>query len=158
MTREGIFADGDIIATDEGFQVRDAAVEFEAKQRARDLSIFEGREKVTTPNLDLSAYNLSSKEKVIDATQIDLKPYEMIADTLNQMSDAGRRAFKSNYAQTLFLMPLGKEGTKWATSLNYSVADMWQGFSKEDKMLAMGMLEDPQTAAALRELAFVPAM
>lgn len=152
MTREGIFADGDIIATDEGFQVRDAAVEFEAKQRARDLSIFEGRDKVATPNLDLSAYNLSSKEKVIDATQIDLKPYEMIADTLNQMSDAGRRAFKSNYAQSLFAIPLGKEGTKWATSLNYSVADMWQGFTHEDKMLAMGMLEDPQTAAALNEI------
>ena len=152
MTREGIFAEGDIVATDEGFQVRDAAVEFEAKQRARNLSLFEGREKVTTPNLDLSAYNLSSKEKVIDATQIDLKPYEMIADTLNQMSDAGRRAFKSNYAQSLFAIPLGKEGTKWATSLNYSVADMWQGFTHEDKMLAMGMLEDPQTAAALNEI------
>ena len=152
MTREGIFAEGDIVATDEGFQVRDAAVEFEAKQRARDMSIFEGREKVATPNLDLSAYNLSSKEKVIDATQIDLKPYEMIADTLNQMSEAGRRAFKENYAQSLFAIPLGKEGAKWATSLNYSVADMWQGFSHEDKMLAMGMLEDPQTAAALREI------
>lgn len=152
MTREGIFADGDIVATEEGFQVRDAAVEFEAKQRARDMSIFEGREKVATPNLDLSAYNLSAKEKVIDATQIDLKPYEMIADTLNQMSDAGRRAFKSNYAQSLFAIPLGKEGTKWATSLNYSVADMWQGFTHEDKMLAMGMLEDPQTAAALNEI------
>ena len=152
LTREGIFADGDIVATEEGFQVRDAAVKFEAKQRARDLSIFEGREKVATPNLDLSAYNLSSKEKVIDATQIDLKPYEMIADTLNQMSDAGRRAFKSNYAQSLFALPLGKEGTKWATSLNYSVADMWQGFTHEDKMLAMGMLEDPQTAAALNEI------
>ena len=152
MTREGIFADGDIVATEEGFQVRDAAVEFEAKQRARNLSLFEGREKVATPNLDLSAYNLSSKEKVIDATQIDLKPYEMIADTLNQMTEAGRRSFKSNYAQTLFAMPLGKEGTKWATSLNYSVADMWQGFTHEDKMLAMGMLEDPQTAAALNEI------
>ena len=152
MTREGIFANGDIVATEEGFQVRDAAVEFEAKQRARDLSLFEGREKVATPNLDLSAYNLSSKEKVIDATQIDLKPYEMIADTLNQMTEAGRRSFKSNYAQTLFAMPLGKEGTKWATSLNYSVADMWQGFTQEDKMLAMGMLEDPQTAAALNEI------
>lgn len=152
MTREGIFADGDIVATDEGFQVRNAAVEFEAKQRARDLSLFEGREKVATPNLDLSAYNLSSKEKVIDATQIDLKPYEMIADTLNQMSDAGRRAFKSNYAQSLFAIPLGKEGTKWTTSLNYSVADLWQGFTHEDKMLAMGMLEDPQTAAALNEI------
>lgn len=152
MTREGIFADGDIVATDEGFQVRDAAVEFEAKQRARDLSLFEGREKVATPNLDLSAYNLSSKEKVIDATQIDLKPYEMIADTLNQMSEAGRRAFKSNYAQSLFTIPLGEEGTKWATSLNYSVADMWQGFTHEDKMLAMGMLADPSTAAALNEI------
>lgn len=152
MTREGIFADGDIVATEEGFQVRDAAVEFEAKQRARDLSLFEGREKVASPNLDLSAYNLSSKEKVIDATQIDLKPYEMIADTLNQMSDAGRRAFKSNYAQSIFAIPLGKEGTKWATSLNYSVADMWQGFTHEDKMLAMGILEDPQTAAALNEI------
>lgn len=152
MTREGIFADGDIVATDEGFQVRDAAVEFEAKQRARDLSIFEGREKVTTPNLDLSAYNLSSKEKVIDATQIDLKPYEMIADTLNQMSEAGRRAFKSNYAQSLFAIPLGETGSQWATSLNYTVSDMWSGFTHEDKMLAMGMLADPQTAAALREI------
>ena len=152
MTREGIFADGDIVATDEGFQVRDAAVEFEAKQRARDLSIFEGQEKVTTPKLDLSAYNLSSKEKVIDATQIDLKPYEMIADTLNQMSEAGRRAFKEEYTHSLFGIELGETGSQWATSLNYTVSDMWRGFTHEDKMLAMGMLADPQTAAALREI------
>ena len=152
MTREGIFAEGDIVATEEGFQVRDAAVEFEAKQRARDLSIFEGREKVTTPNLDLSAYNLSSKEKVIDATQIDLKPYEMIADTLNQMSEAGRRAFKEEYTHSLFGIELGETGSQWATSLNYTVSDMWRGFTHEDKMLAMGMLADPQTAAALREI------
>ena len=152
MTREGIFAEGDIVATDEGFQVRDAAVEFEAKQRARDLSLFEGREKVTTPNLDLSAYNLSSKEKVIDATQIDLKPYEMIADTLNQMSEAGRRAFKEEYTHSLFGIDLGETGSQWATSLNYTVSDMWRGFTHEDKMLAMGMLADPQTAAALREI------
>lgn len=152
MTREGIFADGDIVATDEGFQVRDAAVEFEAKQRARDLSIFEGREKVATPNLDLSAYNLSSKEKVIEATQIDLKPYEMIADTLNQMSEAGRRAFKENYAQTLFKIPLGTKGEQWVTSLNYAVSDLFRDFTHEDKMLAMGMLADPTTAAALREI------
>ena len=152
MTREGIFADGDIVATDEGFQVRDAAVEFEAKQRARDLSIFEGREKVATPNLDLSAYNLSAKEKVIDATQIDLKPYEMIADTLNQMSEAGRRAFKEEYTHSLFGIELGETGSQWATSLNYTVSDMWRGFTHEDKMLAMGMLADPQTAAALREI------
>lgn len=152
MTREGIFTEGDIVATDEGFQVRDAAVEFEAKQRARDLSIFEGREKVATPNLDLSAYNLSSKEKVIDATQIDLKPYEMIADTLNQMSEAGRRAFKEEYTHSLFGIELGETGSQWATSLNYTVSDMWRGFTHEDKMLAMGMLADPSTAAALREI------
>ena len=152
MTREGIFAEGDIVATDEGFAVRDAAVEFEAKQRARDLSIFEGREKVATPNLDLSAYNLSSKEKVIDATQIDLKPYEMIADTLNQMTDAGRRAFKENYAQTLFKIPLGEKGAQFATAANYSGSKLWQGFTENDKMLALGMLADPTTAAALREI------
>ena len=152
LTREGIFTEGDIVATDEGFAVRDAAVEFEAKQRARNLSIFEGREKVTTPNLDLSAYNLSSKEKVIDATQIDLKPYEMIADTLNQMSDAGRRAFKENYAQTLFKIPLGEKGAQFATAANYSGSKLWQGFTENDKMLALGMLADPTTAAALREI------
>ena len=152
LTREGIFTEGDIVATDEGFAVRDAAVEFEAKQRARNLSLFEGREKVATPNLDLSAYNLSSKEKVIDATQIDLKPYEMIADTLNQMSEAGRRAFKEEYTHSLFGIELGETGSQWATSLNYTVSDMWRGFTHEDKMLAMGMLEDPQTAAALREI------
>ena len=152
MTREGIFTEGDIVATDEGFQVRDAAVEFEAKQRARDLSLFEGREKVATPNLDLSAYNLSSKEKVIDATQIDLKPYEMIADSLNRMTDAGRRAFKGEYAQTLFKIPLGTKGEQWMTSLNYAVSDLYRDFTHEDKMLAMGMLADPTTAAALREI------
>ena len=152
MTREGIFAGGDIVATEEGFQVRDAAVEFEAKQRARDLSLFEGREKVATPNLDLSAYNLSSKEKVIDATQIDLKPYEMIADSLNQMSEAGRRAFKENYAQTLFKIPLGTKGEQWATYSNYFFSSLWQGTTEQDKTLAMGMLGDPQTAAALREI------
>lgn len=152
MTREGIFADGDIVATDEGFQVRDAAVEFEAKQRARDLSLFEGREKVATPNLDLSAYNLSAKEKVIDATQIDLKPYEMIADSLGQMTEAGRRAFKENYAQTLFKIPLGEKGATMVTAANYSGSKLWQGFTENDKMLALGMLADPQTAAALREI------
>lgn len=152
MTREGIFAEGDIVATDEGFQVRDAAVEFEAKQRARDLSLFEGREKVATPNLDLSAYNLSSKEKVIDATQIDLKPYEMIADSLGQMTEAGRRAFKENYAQTLFKIPLGEKGATMVTAANYSGSKLWQGFTENDKMLALGMLGDPQTAAALREI------
>lgn len=152
MTREGIFTEGDIVATDEGFQVRDAAVEFEAKQRARNLSIFEGREKVTTPNLDLSAYNLSSKERVIDATQIDLKPYEMIADSLGQMSEAGRRAFKENYAQTLFKIPLGTKGEQWATYSNYFLSSFWQGTTEQDKVLAMGMLGDPTTAAALREI------
>lgn len=152
MTREGIFADGDIVATDEGFQVRDAAVEFEAKQRARDLSIFEGREKVATPNLDLSAYNLSSKEKVIDATQIDFKPYEMIADSLGQMTEAGRRAFKENYAQTLFKIPLGTKGEQWATYSNYFFSSLWNGATEQDKALAMGMLGDPQTAAVLREI------
>lgn len=152
MTREGIFAEGDIVATDEGFQVRDAAVEFEAKQRARDLSLFEGREKVATPNLDLSAYNLSAKEKVIDATHIDLKPYEMIADSLGQMTEAGRRAFKENYAQTLFKIPLGEKGATMVTAANYSGSKLWQGFTENDKMLALGMLADPQTAAALREI------
>lgn len=153
LTREGIFKEGDIIATDEGFQVRDAAVEFEAKQRARDLSIFEGREKLTNPQLDLSAYNLSKKEKTIDATQIDLKPYEMIADTLNQMSEAGRRAFKSNYLQSWFGdTKAGQKATEFYTAFNYDAWDGIQGFTEEDKMLAMGMLEDPQTAAALREI------
>lgn len=152
MTREGIFTEGDIVATDEGFTVRDAAVEFEAKQRARDLSIFEGREKVATPNLDLSAYNLSSKEKVIDATQIDLKPYEMIADSLNQMTDAGRRAFKENYAQTLFKIPLGTKGEQWITYSNYFLGSLWEGTTEQDKVLAMGMLGDSTTAAALREI------
>lgn len=152
MTREGIFAEGDIVATDEGFAVRDAAVEFEAKQRARDLSIFEGREKVATPNLDLSAYNLSAKEKVVDATQIDLKPYEMIADSLGQMTEAGRRAFKENYAQTLFKIPLGEKGATMVTAANYSGSKLWQGFTENDKMLALGMLADPTTAAALREI------
>lgn len=152
LKREGILAEGDIVATDEGFQVRDAAVEFEAKQRARDLSIFEGREKVVTPNLDLSAYNLSSKGKVIDATQIDLKPYEMIADSLGQMTEAGRRAFKANYAQTLFKIPLGTKGEQWATYSNYFLSSLWQGATEQDKALAMGMLGDTQTAAALREI------
>lgn len=155
MTREGIFAEGDIVATDEGFQVRDAAVEFEAKQRARDLSLFEGREKVATPNLDLSAYNLSSKEKVIDATQIDLKPYEMIADTLNQMSEAGRRHFKDRFEEIWFGLGdtrAGQKASEFFTAFNYEKWGTWQGETEEDKMLALGLLEDPQTWAALREI------
>lgn len=155
MTREGIFAEGDIVATDEGFAVRDAAVEFEAKQRARDLSIFEGREKVATPNLDLSAYNLSSKEKVIDATQIDLKPYEMIADTLNQMSEAGRRHFKDRFEEIWFGLGdtrAGQKASEFFTAFNYEKWGTWQGESKEDEMLALGLLEDPQTWGTLREI------
>lgn len=155
MTREGIFADGDIVATEEGFQVRDAAVEFEAKQRARDLSIFEGREKLTNPNLDLSAYNLSDGEREVNALQIDLKPYEMIADSLNQMSEAGRRNFANRFEEIWFGLggtKAGQKASEFFTAFNY---EMWHGLSgetEEDKMLALGMMEDPQTWAALREI------
>ena len=155
MTREGIFAKGDIVATDEGFQVRDAAVEFEAKQRARDLSIFEGREKLTNPDLDLSAYNLSAKEKVIDATQVDLNPYEMIADTLNRMSEAGRRHFADRFEEIWFGLGdtrAGQKASEFFTAFNYEKWGTWQGESKEDEMLALGLIEDPQTWAALREI------
>ena len=155
MTREGIFAKGDIVTTDKGFQIRDAAVEFEAKQRARNLSIFEGREKLTNPDLDLSAYNLSAKEKVIDATQVDLNPYEMIADTLNRMSDAGRRHFVDRFEEIWFGLGdtrAGQKASEFFTAFNYEKWGTWQGESKEDEMLALGLIEDPQTWAALREI------
>ena len=68
------------------------------------------------------------------------------------MTEAGRRAFKENYAQTLFKIPLGEKGAQFATAANYSGSKLWQGFTDNDKMLALGMLADPTTAAALREI------
>lgn len=155
LKREGILAEGDIVATDEGFSVRDAAVEFEAKQRARNLSIFEGREKLTNPNLDLSAYKLSENEKEVNALQVDLKPYEMIADSLNQMSEAGRRHFADRFEEVWFGLggtKFGQKASELFTALNYEKWGTWQGETKEDEMLALGLLEDPQTWAALREI------
>lgn len=143
LKREGILAEGDIVATDEGFAVRDAAVEFEAKQRARNLSIFEGREKLTNPNLDLSAYKLSENEQEVNALQVDLKPYEMIADTLRQMTDAGRGNFKEWYSNTGW-----KTFDKFSTAYNYWVGSLGAS-TLDDQKLALGLVEDEQTRVAL---------
>lgn len=153
LKREGILADGDIVATDEGFQVRDAAVEFEAKQRARDISILEGREKLNDPTLDLSVYKLSKKTKNVDASQIDLNPYEMIIDSLNQMSEVGRRKFKEWYSQYWFPeTELSQLAGKMSTAFNYAMYEGLFGITEEDKMLALGMMEHPQTAPILSEM------
>lgn len=141
LKREGIFAEGDIVATDEGFTVRDAAVELEAKQRARDLSILEGRDLLSEPYLDLSQYNLSKKENVVDATQIDLEPYEKIVESLGQMTKEGRDAFALLYRN-------GYEKTKWAYYDNKN----YLKFTDEDERIALSLLADTKTSGVLADV------
>ena len=141
LTREGIFADGDIVAMEEGFQVRDAAVELEAKQRARDLSILEGRDLLSEPYLDLSQYNLSKKENVVDVTQIDLEPYEKIVESLGQMTKEGRDAFTLLYRN-------GYEKTKWAYYDNKN----YLKFTDEDERIALSLLADAKTSGVLADV------
>lgn len=138
LKREGILAEGDIVATDEGFAVRDAAVELEAKQRARDLSILEGRDLLSEPYLDLSQYNLSKKENVVDVTQIDLEPFEKIVESLGQMTKEGRDAFALLYRN-------GYEKTKWAYYDNKN----YLKFTEEDERIALSLLADPKTSNVL---------
>lgn len=141
LKREGILAEGDIVATDEGFTVRDAAVELEAKQRARDLSILEGRDLLSEPYLDLSQYNLSKKENVVDATQIDLEPYEKIVESLSQMTKEGRDAFALLYRN-------GYEKTKWAYYDNKN----YLKFTDEDERIALSLLADAKTSGVLADV------
>ena len=141
LKREGILAEGDIVATDEGFSVRDAAVELEAKQRARDLSILEGRDLLSEPYLDLSQYNLSKKENVVDATQIDLEPYEKIVEGLAQMTKEGRDAFALLYRN-------GYEKTKWAYYDNKN----YLKFTDEDERIALSLLADAKTSGVLADV------
>lgn len=141
LKREGILAEGDIVATDEGFAVRDAAVELEAKQRARDLSILEGRDLLSEPYLDLSQYNLSKKENVVDVTQIDLEPYEKIVESLGQMTKEGRDAFALLYRN-------GYEKTKWAYYDNKN----YLKFTEEDEKIALSLLADAKTSGVLADV------
>lgn len=141
LKREGILAEGDIVATDEGFAVRDAAVELEAKQRARDLSILEGRDLLSEPYLDLSQYNLSKKENFVDVTQIDLEPYEKIVESLGQMTKEGRDAFALLYRN-------GYEKTKWAYYDNKN----YLKFTDEDERIALSLLADAKTSGVLADV------
>lgn len=141
LKREGILAEGDVVATDEGFAVRDAAVELEAKQRARDLSILEGRDLLSEPYLDLSQYNLSKKENFVDVTQIDLEPYEKIVESLGQMTKEGRDAFALLYRN-------GYEKTKWAYYDNKN----YLKFTDEDERIALSLLADPKTSGVLADV------
>lgn len=141
LKREGILAEGDIVATDEGFAVRDAAVELEAKQRARDLSILEGRDLLSEPYLDLSQYNLSKEENVVNATQIDLEPYEKIVESLGQMTKEGRDAFALLYRN-------GYEKTKWAYYDNKN----YLKFTDKDERIALSLLADAKTSGVLADV------
>ena len=141
LKREGILTEGDIVATDEGFSVRDAAVELEAKQRARDLSILEGRDLLSEPYLDLSQYNLSKKENFVDVSQIDLEPYEKIVESLGQMTKEGRDAFALLYRD-------GYEKTKWAYYDNKN----YLKFTDEDERIALSLLADTKTSGVLSDV------
>lgn len=141
LKREGILVEGDIVATDEGFAVRDAAVELEAKQRARDLSILEGRDLLSEPYLDLLQYNLSKKENVVDVTQIDLEPYEKIVESLGQMTKEGRDAFALLYRN-------GYEKTKWAYYDNKN----YLKFTEEDERIALSLVADAKTSGVLADV------
>ena len=153
LKREGILAEGDVVATDEGFSVRDAAVELEAKQRARDLSILEGRDLLSEPYLDLSHYNLSKKENVVDATQIDLEPYEKIAESFEQMTEEGRKAFKTFYSQSWLPDSDFTRGLELSqTAHNYDIYKDMYAYTEEDKKLALSMMENAKTASVLSEV------
>ena len=153
LKREGILAEGDIVATDEGFAVRDAAVELEAKQRARDLSILEGRDLLSEPYLDLSQYNLSKKENVVDATQFDLEPYEKIAESFVQMTEEGRKAFAVLYQNTWAPDPDSKRASDYdQTARKYREYRNKLNFTKEDERIALSLVADAKTSGVLADV------
>lgn len=138
---EGILQDGEILrdaTTASGFRVKDAAVEFRAKQRARDLAIGEGANAFSDVSFNPEDYKLAAVDKRIKADEIDMQAYQQIYDVFNSMSEGSRRGFAEAYT-----------GAVTSTAYNYKTGVYGE---KEDLTGALALMYDDRTKKVLDEI------
>lgn len=138
---EGILQDGEILrdaTTASGFRVKDAAVEYRAKQRARDLALGEGANAFSDVAFNPADYKLAEDDKRIKADDVDLQAYQQIYDVFNSMSEGSRRGFAESYT-----------GNVTTTASNYMAA--FYG-DREDLDDALALMYDDRTKKILDEM------
>lgn len=141
LISEGILQEGEIMrdaTTASGFRVKDAAVEFRAKQRARDLALGEGANAFSDVGFNLVDYELAELDKRVKAADVDMQSYQQIYEAFNSMSNNSRRAFAAGYT-----------GKAWSTALNYNTS--LQG-DREEGAAALALMYDERTKKLLDEL------
>lgn len=133
LISEGILQEGEILrdaTTASGFRVKDAAVEFRAKQRARDLALGEGANAFSDVGFNLADYGFAD-DKRVSPDEIDLQAYQQIYEVFNSMSERSRRAFADAYT-----------GDVTTTAVNYSASPFGM---QEDLPAALALMYDDRT-------------
>lgn len=141
LISEGILQEGEILrdaTTASGFRVKDAAVEYRAKQRARDLALGEGANAFSDVAFNPADYKLAEEDKRIKADEVDLQAYQTIYDVFNSMSEGSRRAFAESYT-----------GNVTTTAFNYNASIFGD---KEDRDDALALMYDDRTKKILDEM------
>lgn len=142
LISEGILQEGEILrdaTTASGFRVKDAAVEFRAKQRARDLALGEGANAFSDVAFNPADYMLAENDTTrIKADDVDLQAYQQIYDVFNSMSEGSRRGFVESYT-----------GNTTTTAFNYEGA--FYG-DREDLDDALALMYDDRTKKLLDEM------
>lgn len=142
LISEGILQEGEILrdaTTASGFRVKDAAVEFRAKQRARDLALGEGANAFSDVAFNPADYGFGN-DKRVRPDEIDLQAYQQIFDVFNSMSERSRRAFAGSYT-----------GNATTTALNYTTSPTGEREYLDD---ALALMYDERTKKTLDELMF----
>lgn len=138
---EGILQDGEILrdaTTASGFRVKDAAVEYRAKQRARELAIGEGANAFSDVSFNPEDYKLAAVDKRIKADEVDLQAYQQIYDVFSAMSEGSRKGFAEAYT-----------GAVTSTAFNYKTGAYGE---KEDLTGALALMYDDRTKKVLDEI------
>ena len=159
LQKEGILAEGDVVAADtaSGYKVADAAVEFKARQRIEDLALGAAASTFSDQTINPADYGIASTDAGAVKTQdVDLKSYETVLDTLKSMTESERRAFADAYNSGDLIGDIGAFfGADATTADVYGTAFMGQiGLSGTDEGMAKGtaLLMDPGTKSVLDEL------
>lgn len=138
---EGILQEGEILrdaTAASGFRVKDAAVEYRAKQRARDLALGAGANAFSDVAFNPADYKLAEDDRRIKADDVDLQAYQAIYDVFNAMSEGSRRAFAESYT-----------GNVTTTAFNYNASIFGD---KEDRDDALALMYDDRTKKILDEM------
>lgn len=141
LISEGILQEGEILrdaTTASGFRVKDAAVEYRAKQRVRDLALGEGANAFSDVAFNPADYKLAEDDRRIKADDVDLQAYQAIYDVFNAMSEGSRRAFAESYT-----------GNVTTTAFNYDASIFGD---KEDRDDALALMYDDRTKKILDEM------